>query len=103
MKFWPFPIVRNYEENACLTALFLMFAKSKNLKIIARDRHYIVVKTEHGTLKFWSANMFYAWASDGEYQAIDGRRQKWFSVMPSRYAVRVMRKALRHRLVEGAA
>lgn len=94
MKFWPFPIVRLHAENKDLTRLFLLFAEAQNLKVLSPDRYALTVSSEHGTLCFWGANEYHAWASSGWHETADGTRIAWWGEMPSRYAVRAMAKAI---------
>lgn len=102
MKFWPFPIIRLHSENKRVTKLFLMFARSKNLRITCECAHYITVTTEHGDMTFWNANKYYAWGCDGSYSSPEGRKLRWSSELPSRYAVRAMRSALEDKFEEAA-
>ncbi|UCV00276.1 hypothetical protein [Acidovorax radicis] len=53
----------------------------------------MTVRCARGDLRFWSSNAYYAWASDGGLTA-EGQTISWSNEMPSRYAVRAMRKAV---------
>lgn len=94
MKLWPFPIFRIYKTNERLTEIFLKFVESETLELVMADQYYTVVKCEHGTLKVWTANRFYAYASKGIFTDISGEIYRWCDIMPSRYAVRKMHKAI---------
>lgn len=100
MKFWPFPILRNYGERKRLTQLFTMFAESKNLRITKEDEYDICISCEYGDMKFWNKNQYYCWGFSGEFKDLEGRKFRWVGSLPSRYAVRAMRKALDGKLAE---
>lgn len=100
MKFWPIPPFRVHETEKRITDLFLMFSDTDDLKIIKEEPHHVTIRCKHGTMRFWDANHYYGWASDGEFSGTDGTSARWNRQMPSRYAVREMRKALEGKLVE---
>lgn len=93
IKFWPFPILRNNRTSSSLSRLFLEFAAAADLEVVKTESHHTVVRCSRGELRFWSANAYYAWANVGEL-LVDGREISWQDEMPSRYAVRSMRKAI---------
>ena len=94
-KFWPFPLIRNNPTSAALDRIFLAFALAADLRIVRVEPHRIVVTCHLGELRFWSANAYYAWASEGHYFARGATEKEfWANEMPSRYAVRKMRKSL---------
>lgn len=94
-EFWPFPLIRNNSTSPLLTALFLKFVRSDHLKLVGQNTHWTLVSCEHGEMKFWSANAYYAYAHCGSVKSEDLRHVfEWASDMPSRYAVRQMAKAV---------
>lgn len=95
-KFWPFPLLRNNGTSPGLSKLFMEFAAAPDLHICRQESHHIVVACSKGELRFWSANRYYAWASEGSLTAA-GKTVAWQDEMPSRYAVRAMRKAIEPR------
>lgn len=92
-KFWPFPLLRNYGTSHDLSKLFMEFAEAPDLHICRQEPHHIVVACSKGELRFWSANRYYAWANEGSLTAA-GKTIAWRDEMPSRYAMRAMRKAI---------
>lgn len=94
LKFWPFPLLCNYASDKAVTALFLDFARSSDLELAAQDRHYLNLKCAIGSIRFWNANRYYAWAQDGCFESAAGGKHYWRDEMPSRYAMREMRRAL---------
>jgi hypothetical protein len=93
MKFWPFPILRNYSTSNALTDLFLRFAGSPEVQFERIDNFYIKATCSAGTLVIWDENRWYAWAQTGVFTNAHGESVKWSNAMPSRYAVKKMRKA----------
>jgi len=93
LKFWPFPVLRNCDTAPSLSRLFLEFAEAPDLQISEKDYYNVTVVCSKGTLRFWDANRFYAWASSGSFAA-NGRTVHWRNEMPSRYAARAMYQAL---------
>lgn len=90
-KFWPFPLFRNCQTNPDLTTLFLRFAEAERLSVVEIGPHQTTVVSEHGLLRFWTANRFYAWASEGEYTPAGSTKAiAWKQEMPGRYAVKKM-------------
>lgn len=92
-KFWPFPLLRYRSTSKSLSRLFLDFAEAPDLHLVGSDEYYTEVKCSLGLLRFWSANGAFACASNGVAK-LQGRNFEWRQVMPSRYAVRAMQKAL---------
>ena len=93
LKFWPFPLLRNYRASPDLSQLFLDFAAAPDLTLVSAGPYRMTVSCARGELQFWSANAYYAWAKDGSWTA-EGKTVSWSDEMPSRYAVRAMRKAV---------
>lgn len=100
MKFWPFPLIRVYRENKRVTKIFLMFASSKNLRILREGVHEITLTCEHGDLLFWNANKYYAWGKIGCFSTPEGSGLKWVDELPSRYAARALRLAIQGKFAE---
>jgi hypothetical protein len=94
LKVWPFPILRNYPENRGVTKLFYAFAADDSLHIVSQTSHTTTVRGRLGELRFWTANKYYAYASDGLFQRAVGMPLRWNDEMPSRAAVRAMVRAL---------
>lgn len=92
-KFWPFPIIRNHSTSSSLSRLFMEFAAASDFEVVKTESHHTVVRCSRGELRFWTANAYYAWACTGEL-SVDGKHISWKEEMPSRYAVRAMRKAI---------
>ena len=103
MKFWPFPLYCSYSQNKRLTQCFLDFAACNDLSLVNYDHYNVVVKCLLGTLEFWITNKYYAWASNGMLTLADKSVApiKWKDVMPSRYAMMKMRKAIKPLLAKG--
>jgi len=95
MKFWPFPILRNYKTNHDLTDLVLAFANSNCLELVSGDGYYMTIRCELGTLKFWCENAYYAWVQDGTFTDSSGNSTSWKRELPSRYAVKRLAAATR--------
>lgn len=93
-QFWPFPLVRNYRSSSDLTRLFLAFSRSNNFLLRGKEYGVTTVSCEHGDLRFWSENKYYAFASRGSFHPVDDSEIKWSHEMPSRYAVREMAKRI---------
>lgn len=87
MKFWPFPFIRNNSTSPAVTFLFDRFAEDKELKVVSIDDYRTEVKSSFGSMKFWSANRWYAYGSEG-IASINGKEFRWVQQMPSRYSVR---------------
>jgi predicted dehydrogenase len=92
---WPFPLITLYRKSAGLTALFIEFAADTDLKVDARDEHWVTVIGRRGALRLWNANKYYAWASKGVFTPAGGGPQvSWDNEMASRWAVRQMARAV---------
>jgi hypothetical protein len=95
MKFWPFPLIRNYMTDDALSVLFEQFAADPSLEVLSEEAYRIKLRGRLGVLEFWNANRWYAWASNGTFHPVGktDNHMIWADVMPSRWAVRRMRKA----------
>jgi hypothetical protein len=91
---WPFPLLRNYSEDASLTRLFLRIAAQPDLVVIDEDGYRMTVSCSLGRLSFWIENRYYAWANSGTWAPAFGFAASWRDAMPSRGAVRTMRRAV---------
>lgn len=94
MKFWPFPLLRNYPADPSITKVFDAFSASKKLRVLSIDAYRATVTCEIGELQFWCANKYYAYGSEGRFEAKDGVIFEWSGGMPGRASVRGMAKAL---------
>jgi hypothetical protein len=92
---WPFPMLRNYATDAMLTELFLSFARTK-FSIVKNGTYELHLRGPMGEIKCWNANRWYAWAGQGAFTPTDAKEAAilWKDRMPSRAAVRTMRKAV---------
>lgn len=100
IKFWPFPLFRNYSTSQELTQLFFALAAQDDLSVSKPDFYTLKVSTGIGTVEFWDANKYYAWADRGTLTTTGGRTVSWQDEMPSRAAARAMRKAISGKLYE---
>jgi hypothetical protein len=91
---WPLPMIRNYSEDASLTRLFLRIAAQPDLAVVDDDGYRTTVSCSLGRLSFWSENRYYAWAHSGTWEPAFGSAAEWRDAMPSRGAVRAMRRAI---------
>jgi hypothetical protein len=97
---------RSYRSDERVTEAFLLMAESPDLDVTPEDSgvgdipYYVIVSSPIGELRFWNANQWYAWANQGEFKSATAPEQnfKWRGVMPSRQAVRKMRRRIGHRL-----
>ena len=101
MKFWPFPMHRLYPTSKPLTQVFLAFAEAADLVLHEPrplvDSHFHTVSCALGELRFWSANEYYAWASEGALNRttfLEDDARSWKDEMPSRWAVKQMRERI---------
>jgi hypothetical protein len=95
VKFWPFPLIRNYMTDEALSVLFEQFANDPSLEVMADSGYRLKLRGRLGVLEFWNANRWYAWASEGTFHPVGKADDHmiWHGVMPSRWAVRRMCKA----------
>lgn len=84
---WPFPIVRAYRTSAALTKLAMSFADSEYFTVTGQKPYWVEVRCEHGAMKIWDANKFYAWGSKGMFAPVGGKPMHWEYEMPGRWAV----------------
>lgn len=92
MKYWPFPLLRNYKTHPQVDAVVRLVLSCPDVEVTECEwphSHYSVASCSVGELRFWSRNGDYAYASDGTFTPADGSdRMVWKDVMPSRWAVR---------------
>ena len=94
MKFWPFPLLRNHSTSTDVDQLFWAFSCADDFQVISRGMHRTKIRCSIGTMEFWSANKFYAYASEGNALSASGRIFQWAGCMPSRAAVRALYKRI---------
>jgi len=94
MKFWPFPVMRNYGSSPGVDALFDRVLNDSEVEITNNDGYYTTLSCSFGTLTFWTANKYYAYANQGEFKAKNGKSFQWKDEMPSRWMVRKIRLQL---------
>ena len=90
---WPFPLLRNYPTSESLSSIFLEVANSK-LEVLDTIRGRTTIRCPLGKITFWSDNPYYAWASEGSIVYPSGKVVRWRNIMPSRWAVRQMVRAI---------
>ena len=106
MRYWPFPLLRNYKTHPEVDAVVRLVLSCPDVEVTECEwphNHYSVASCSVGELRFWSGNGDYAYASDGIFTPADGSdRTIWKDVMPSRWAVRRLMQLAEHTRWRGA-
>jgi len=86
---------QNYATDAVVTELFHSFARTA-FEVVRNGPYELHLRGPMGEIKCWNANRWYAWASEGTFTPADAKEAAilWKHRMPSRAAVRRMRKAV---------
>ncbi len=50
MKFWPFPMIRNFDTSDDLSLLFEDFAQAEDLEIVKQDQFWTVISCRLGQI-----------------------------------------------------
>lgn len=92
---WPFPIIRIYSTDAMLTELFLSFSRT-DFEVVKNGTYDLHLRGPMGEINCWNANRWYAWAVKGTFKPADATEASilWNDRLPSRWAVRQMRRAV---------
>lgn len=91
---YPFPIIRIHPTDRGLTALALRFAAAKDLEVVETTAYRVTVIAGGEKLNLWDSGRFYAWGGRGVYTNSEGRSVPWEGMMPSRWAVRKLSRAI---------
>jgi hypothetical protein len=88
-----------YPRDDRISDLFMLIARQPDAKIvplrglIGGTVYEVRIETPLGTLQFWNANRWYAWAHEGSFISATGEANMlWKDAMPNRRAIRAMRK-----------
>lgn len=104
MNIWPFPVIRNYPTSAVVDGIFQRVFRCDDLQIqrcSLAPKYFVVATSEAGSLRFWNANHFYAWAAEGSFVPSDNSDEiRWKEVMPSRWTVRKFSKIVERAVLE---
>ncbi len=93
MKFWPFPLIRNYPTCPRVDGAVRLVLSQSDLRFVRGTQHHETYASSEGELTFWAVNRFYAYASEGLFKACDGTSFHWKDAMPSRSTVALRSRA----------